>query len=225
MEGGDAVDQVVRGDGEAPLTRSFMEQLFGALRGDFATLKQEIAAEVKELKREVIKLGQLVDTLEQARDAREEELDCHRKELLTLQDKNQELQYQIEDLENRARRIKRQQLEDDIRNLEATHGQTGSLVMQRQIATLRKQLRALDSDRAEYALLRTKQKYYAGVIGRAAYWLTSSGCRLQDDGWRSSSYLMARRPAMRSTSLPSLGGSTPTSIQQSSLTRWGCRVI
>ncbi|KAJ1082901.1 hypothetical protein NDU88_003062 [Pleurodeles waltl] len=65
MEGGDAVDQGVRGDGEAPLTRSFMEQLFGALRGDFATLKQEIAAEVKELKREVVELGQRVDTPEQ----------------------------------------------------------------------------------------------------------------------------------------------------------------
>ncbi|KAJ1106601.1 hypothetical protein NDU88_004002 [Pleurodeles waltl] len=35
-------------------------------------------------------------------DAQEEELDCHRRELLNLQDKNQELQYQIEDLENRS---------------------------------------------------------------------------------------------------------------------------
>ncbi|KAJ1167812.1 hypothetical protein NDU88_008200 [Pleurodeles waltl] len=43
-------------------------------------------------------------TLEQARDAREEELDCYKREPLTLQDKNQELQYQIEDLENRSRR-------------------------------------------------------------------------------------------------------------------------
>ncbi|KAJ1177607.1 hypothetical protein NDU88_002860 [Pleurodeles waltl] len=82
----------------------FMEQLFESLREDFATLKQEITADVKELKREVIDLGQRVDTLEQAHDAQEEELDCHRKELLTLQDKNQELQYQLEDLENRSRR-------------------------------------------------------------------------------------------------------------------------
>ncbi|KAJ1131101.1 hypothetical protein NDU88_009444 [Pleurodeles waltl] len=80
-----------------------MEQLFGALRWDFATLKQEIVAEVKELKREVIELGQQVDTLEQTRDAREEELDCHRRELLILHDKNLELQYQLEDLENRSR--------------------------------------------------------------------------------------------------------------------------
>ncbi|KAJ1189570.1 hypothetical protein NDU88_006314 [Pleurodeles waltl] len=91
-------------DGEAPLTRSFMEQLFEALSGDFATLKQEIAAEVKELKREVIELGQRVDTLEQSRDAQEEEVDCHRRELLILQDKNLERQYQLEDLENRSRR-------------------------------------------------------------------------------------------------------------------------
>ncbi|KAJ1215326.1 hypothetical protein NDU88_002935 [Pleurodeles waltl] len=104
MEGGDAGDQGECGDGEAPLTRSFMEQLFGALGGDFATLKQEIEAEVKELKQEDVELGQRVDTLEQAQDAREEELDCHKRELLTLQDKNQELKYQIKDLENRLRR-------------------------------------------------------------------------------------------------------------------------
>ncbi|KAJ1082875.1 hypothetical protein NDU88_003038 [Pleurodeles waltl] len=79
-----------------------MEQLFGTLRGDFAPLKQEIAAEVKEMKQEVIELGQRIDTLEQAQDALE---DCHRRELLTLQDKNQEFQYQIEDLENRTRRF------------------------------------------------------------------------------------------------------------------------
>ncbi|KAJ1166457.1 hypothetical protein NDU88_006860 [Pleurodeles waltl] len=63
---------------------------------------------------------------------------------------------------NRAQRTKRQQLEDDIQTLEATHGRSGSLVTQRQIATLRKQLHALDGYRAEYALLRTKQRHYAG---------------------------------------------------------------
>ncbi|KAJ1117913.1 hypothetical protein NDU88_006109 [Pleurodeles waltl] len=57
-EGGESVDQGAQGDGEAPLTRSFMEQLFGSLCGDFATVKQEIAAEVKELKRKVVDLGQ-----------------------------------------------------------------------------------------------------------------------------------------------------------------------
>ncbi|KAJ1155596.1 hypothetical protein NDU88_008325 [Pleurodeles waltl] len=69
---------------------------------------------------------------------------------------------------NNAQRIKHQQLEDDIRNLETTYGRTGSLVMRRQIATLRKQLRVLDGDRVDYALLGTKQKFYAGVIGQAA---------------------------------------------------------
>ncbi|KAJ1090849.1 hypothetical protein NDU88_003977 [Pleurodeles waltl] len=96
-------EQGERMDGEAPLTRSFMEQLFRALRGDFATLKQEIAEEVKELKRDVVELGQRVDTLEQSRDAREEEVDWRRRELLILQDTNLELQYQLEDLENRSR--------------------------------------------------------------------------------------------------------------------------
>ncbi|KAJ1171587.1 hypothetical protein NDU88_003448 [Pleurodeles waltl] len=92
-----------RGYRKEPLTRAFMEQLFGSLREDFATLKREIAAEIKDLKREVVDLGQRVDTIEQMHDAREKELHCHRRELLTLQDKNQELQYQIEDLENRSR--------------------------------------------------------------------------------------------------------------------------
>ncbi|KAJ1174247.1 hypothetical protein NDU88_006069 [Pleurodeles waltl] len=101
MEDGDVGHRWCGGDGVVPLTRSFMEQLFGTLRRDFATLKQEIAAEVKELKQEVVELGQWIDTLEQAQDAREEELDCHKRDLLTLQDKNQELQYRIEDLENR----------------------------------------------------------------------------------------------------------------------------
>ncbi|KAJ1210112.1 hypothetical protein NDU88_005480 [Pleurodeles waltl] len=68
-EGGELVDQGTQGDREAPLTRSFMEQLFGSPRGDFATLKQEIAVEVTELKQEVADLGQRVDTLEQACDA------------------------------------------------------------------------------------------------------------------------------------------------------------
>ncbi|KAJ1098223.1 hypothetical protein NDU88_003339 [Pleurodeles waltl] len=84
----------------APLTRAFMEQLFESLRDDLATLQWEIAADIKDLKRKVIDLGQCWDTVEQAHDAREEELDCHRRELLTLQDKKQELHYQIEDLEN-----------------------------------------------------------------------------------------------------------------------------
>ncbi|KAJ1084168.1 hypothetical protein NDU88_004320 [Pleurodeles waltl] len=73
MEDGETVTQRVQEGGDAPLTRPFMEQLFGTLLGDFATLKQEIVAEVKEMKQEVMELGQRIDTLEQAQDAREEE--------------------------------------------------------------------------------------------------------------------------------------------------------
>ncbi|KAJ1219163.1 hypothetical protein NDU88_006734 [Pleurodeles waltl] len=98
---GDAAKPGLREHDGAPLTRSFMEQLFESLRDDLATLKQEITANIKELKREVLDLGQLLDTVEQAQDAREEELDCQRRELLALQDKNQGLQYHIEHLENR----------------------------------------------------------------------------------------------------------------------------
>ncbi|KAJ1094199.1 hypothetical protein NDU88_007277 [Pleurodeles waltl] len=64
-EDGDTGEQGELVKGEAPLTRSFMKQLFGALRGDFATLKQETAAEVNKLKHKVIELGQRVDALEQ----------------------------------------------------------------------------------------------------------------------------------------------------------------
>ncbi|KAJ1150805.1 hypothetical protein NDU88_003594 [Pleurodeles waltl] len=103
-EGGDETGPAPsEGDG-TPLTRAFMEQLFGSLREDFAMLKRDIAAYIKDLKKDVIDLGQRVDSVEQTHDAREEELDCHRRELLTLQHKNQDLQYQIEDLENRSRR-------------------------------------------------------------------------------------------------------------------------
>ncbi|KAJ1126968.1 hypothetical protein NDU88_005374 [Pleurodeles waltl] len=58
--------------------------------------------------------------------------------------------------QNAARRNKRQQLEDDIRALEVTHRQTGSLAVRQQLTTQRKQLRALDNDKAEYALLHHK---------------------------------------------------------------------
>ncbi|KAJ1157241.1 hypothetical protein NDU88_009956 [Pleurodeles waltl] len=98
-EEGETVERGPSEGGKVPLTRAFMEQLFGSLRGDFVILKQEIAADVKDLKGEVVDVGQCMDTLERTQDACEEEFDCHRRELLTLQDKNQEL----EDLENRSR--------------------------------------------------------------------------------------------------------------------------
>ncbi|KAJ1107800.1 hypothetical protein NDU88_005189 [Pleurodeles waltl] len=62
---------------------------------------------------------------------------------------------------------KRQQLEVDIRALEATNSRTGSLALNGQLTAHMKQLRALDGDKAEYALLRTKQKVYAGGVKAA----------------------------------------------------------
>ncbi|KAJ1083995.1 hypothetical protein NDU88_004150 [Pleurodeles waltl] len=56
---------------------------------------------MKKLRREVRDLGQRVDTLEQMQDARKEEVDSHRRELLALQERNLELQYELEDLENK----------------------------------------------------------------------------------------------------------------------------
>ncbi|KAJ1163231.1 hypothetical protein NDU88_003694 [Pleurodeles waltl] len=78
-EGGEVSDTSQVDGGEAPLTRTFMEQLFGSLCEDFVTLKWKIAAEVKDLRREVTDLGQRVDTLEQTHDTREEEVDSHRR--------------------------------------------------------------------------------------------------------------------------------------------------
>ncbi|KAJ1203431.1 hypothetical protein NDU88_007217 [Pleurodeles waltl] len=40
VESGESVDQGAQGDGEEPLTRSFMDQLFGSLHGDFVELGQ-----------------------------------------------------------------------------------------------------------------------------------------------------------------------------------------
>ncbi|KAJ1199833.1 hypothetical protein NDU88_003665 [Pleurodeles waltl] len=68
-EGGELAELGPSEDREAPLTRTFMELLFGYLLEDFAAFKQEIAADVKDLKREVFDLGHRVDTLEQTLDA------------------------------------------------------------------------------------------------------------------------------------------------------------
>ncbi|KAJ1174117.1 hypothetical protein NDU88_005940 [Pleurodeles waltl] len=72
-------------------------------------------------------LGLMVDALEQSGDAYEEELDSYQGELLELQDKNAELRFQLEDLENRSRwsniRIKGVPLQTDTGNLEEyVHG-------------------------------------------------------------------------------------------------------
>ncbi|KAJ1124239.1 hypothetical protein NDU88_002700 [Pleurodeles waltl] len=45
-------------DDASPITKAFLERLFGVLRDDFATLKQEIAADVKDLNSEMAEVGQ-----------------------------------------------------------------------------------------------------------------------------------------------------------------------
>ncbi|KAJ1157315.1 hypothetical protein NDU88_010029 [Pleurodeles waltl] len=87
-------------DDSTPITKSFLEQVFGVLREDFATLNQEISTDVKYLKREITEFGQQIDTVEQTHDAQEEEMDQYRWEIPALQDSNQDLQYHLEDLEN-----------------------------------------------------------------------------------------------------------------------------
>ncbi|KAJ1167516.1 hypothetical protein NDU88_007907 [Pleurodeles waltl] len=59
------------------------------------TLQKEIKGLTKDM-------SELVDNLERASDAQEEELDGHQREILELQDKNEELRYQVEDLENQS---------------------------------------------------------------------------------------------------------------------------
>ncbi|KAJ1177138.1 hypothetical protein NDU88_002400 [Pleurodeles waltl] len=86
-----------------PVTKAFMEQLFGALREDLAALRQELATTVKELKGEVTELGQREDTVDCTCDRQEEDLDHHRQEIIALQGSIWDLQYRLEDLENRSR--------------------------------------------------------------------------------------------------------------------------
>ncbi|KAJ1214041.1 hypothetical protein NDU88_001669 [Pleurodeles waltl] len=51
-------DEATRpGEEAAPVTRTFLEELFGVRREDFATLKQEIATEVKDLRSYIGNLG------------------------------------------------------------------------------------------------------------------------------------------------------------------------
>ncbi|KAJ1092655.1 hypothetical protein NDU88_005765 [Pleurodeles waltl] len=58
------VEDVDPQDGEAPITHTFMETRFSALRKDLAALKQEVTADIKDLKRDLRALGQRVTTLE-----------------------------------------------------------------------------------------------------------------------------------------------------------------
>ncbi|KAJ1099999.1 hypothetical protein NDU88_005089 [Pleurodeles waltl] len=86
-------DSIISTDDTEPVTRTFLESLFGALRTDIATLKQVLAKDMN-------KLGDRVDTLDHSG----EELAAHQREILELQDRNTDLRSQVEDLENRSRR-------------------------------------------------------------------------------------------------------------------------
>ncbi|KAJ1180439.1 hypothetical protein NDU88_005660 [Pleurodeles waltl] len=65
--------------------------------------KQDIVVDIRDLKKDFNKLGQRLNTLEQAGDSRKEELEAERQELMALHDRNKELLFQMEALENRSR--------------------------------------------------------------------------------------------------------------------------
>ncbi|KAJ1187453.1 hypothetical protein NDU88_004229, partial [Pleurodeles waltl] len=90
-------------ENDAPSTRFFLGHLFGTLRKVLANHEINIAADNKELKKDFSELGQRVNALEPAGDSSVEELEAHRQAFLALRDKNEELLYQLEDLENRSR--------------------------------------------------------------------------------------------------------------------------
>ncbi|KAJ1153974.1 hypothetical protein NDU88_006732 [Pleurodeles waltl] len=73
------------------------------------------------------------------------------------------------DCPNRDRRVKRARLETGVRGLEEEHKRTGACRVRRQLTTARKQLKALDTGKAEYTLLHLKQKFYAGGNKAGAY--------------------------------------------------------
>ncbi|KAJ1200316.1 hypothetical protein NDU88_004140 [Pleurodeles waltl] len=65
---------------------------------------QELSSNVKEIRRNVGELEQRVDSLEQSQDSWDEEVEEDRRELLNFRDKTADLNYQLEDLENRSQR-------------------------------------------------------------------------------------------------------------------------
>ncbi|KAJ1211236.1 hypothetical protein NDU88_006597 [Pleurodeles waltl] len=77
-------------DEAEPVTRTFLETLFGALRADIATLIQDLAMDIKGLTKDMNELGDRVDSLERTSET-QGELDVHRCEILDLHDKNAEL--------------------------------------------------------------------------------------------------------------------------------------
>ncbi|KAJ1117943.1 hypothetical protein NDU88_006138 [Pleurodeles waltl] len=86
---------------EAPATQDFLETLFSTLIDDTATLKQEMVVDTKDIERDLGGLGLRVTNPEQRSNMKVEELDNYQRELLELCNKNEELQYHLEDLEIR----------------------------------------------------------------------------------------------------------------------------
>ncbi|KAJ1140200.1 hypothetical protein NDU88_006558 [Pleurodeles waltl] len=64
--------------------------------------------------------------------------------------------------DNRARREQRAVLEQKVAALERSHKSTGAARIWRELEKMRQQLRRLDWERAEYAIVRLKHKYYIG---------------------------------------------------------------
>ncbi|KAJ1199194.1 hypothetical protein NDU88_003032 [Pleurodeles waltl] len=91
-------------EGAEPVTRIFLETLFGALCADITTLKQDLKKDIKGLAKDMNELGDYMDNLKRTDETRGEELDTHLREILELHDKNVELCYQVKELENRSRR-------------------------------------------------------------------------------------------------------------------------
>ncbi|KAJ1211005.1 hypothetical protein NDU88_006367 [Pleurodeles waltl] len=63
---------------------------------------------------------------------------------------------------NKSRRDQGKKLEDRVRELESSHRSTGSMALHRELTVTLKQLKAIHTDRAEYTLLRRKQRYHVG---------------------------------------------------------------
>ncbi|KAJ1090138.1 hypothetical protein NDU88_003275 [Pleurodeles waltl] len=78
---------------EGTVTRTFLENVFGLLRVDIASLKHEMAADIKGLTSDMNELGERIAGIEHTSNAHSEELDVHRCEILELRNKNEELHY------------------------------------------------------------------------------------------------------------------------------------
>lgn len=86
------------------VTKTFMIELFSAIKEDIQELRSQLASDLKEVRRDVDNLGDRVATLEEHDIHREEDLHQLQQELLRLRDQNLNLQAQSEDFENRSRR-------------------------------------------------------------------------------------------------------------------------